>query len=124
MTEPEKQRGAERRTGYCPMHETHSQEINRHKGMWTILILFIVAMLGFAGYVGTAAQRLDKNVATFIATTEQRMQMYDGVFLDVKAMVSLQGDMIRDIDGRVRHLEYRIDSRVQNLPTKSSEVKD
>ena len=112
----EERRVAERREGYCDRHGDHANDISIQKGMWSILILFIVAMLGFAGYVGTAAQRLDKNVATFIARTDHRMEIYDGVFMDTKAMLTLQGEMIRDIDGRVRHLEYRIDSRNRPHP--------
>lgn len=115
MSGVEKRSGEERREGYCAMHDINTEKINRHGGMWTLLLLFIMSMLGFAGYIGATTQKLDKNVSTFIATTEQSMRMYEGVFLDVKAMLSLQGDMIRDIDGRVRHLEYRIDSRLQPL---------
>lgn len=76
-----------------------------------MLIIFVVAMMGFAGYVGKSAHNLDKSVGAFTAVTNERMKVYDGVFLDTKAMITLQGEMIRDIDGRVRHLEYRIDNR-------------
>lgn len=95
------------RDTYCPMHEDNVKEINRQKGMWVMLLLCLISLLAFAGYINTTVNRIEVSIESHMIHGEVSSKAISQTLAELKSASIANTSLIRDMDRRLFHLENK-----------------
>jgi hypothetical protein len=100
------------RRSHCPQHEDNTATINRHKGMWVVLCLILLASIGGGWYF---LDRMDQHVASIEKTVNKVDRLMAGYVASQAAeAVNLNrrqdslDQLMRDHETRIRMLEKSV----------------
>ena len=90
---------------FCPEHKDNTEAINKHSGMWRVLLGFGTILIIFCSFQYTSQRAIERSASQMDKTFTSYMAANNQLHDEFARRIGKNETVISDLDYRVRALE-------------------